>query len=205
MLCDVTSHWAAREPDESSGDAKASLWRQGMCRRTKAVLDGKPLPAGVKLVHCRSCGVSTCSQCLDALRTTVHKAQKQKSTLEFECTPAWSFVLNQEHETMVPDEDGVCYVDECWACENPPLKNPKRAEPQLLEELRDAGFTYRTISPQVLEMPTVMVRVTSIDEHLQNGEPMDILVQLVQPSPHPCHLHPHFHSTPTPSCRASCA
>ena len=34
-------------------------------------------------------------------------------------------------------------------------------------------------------MPTVMVRVTSIDEHLQNGEPMDILVQLVQPSPPP--------------------
>ena len=51
MLCDVTSHWAAREPDESSGDAKASQWRQGMCRRTKAVLDGKPLPAGVKLAY----------------------------------------------------------------------------------------------------------------------------------------------------------
>ena len=65
MLCDVTSHWAVREPDESSTDAKAKAfhWRQGACRMNKAVLGNKPLPADVRLIRCRSCGVSTCSQC----------------------------------------------------------------------------------------------------------------------------------------------
>ena len=159
MLCDVTSHWAAREPDESSTDAKAFHWRQGACRLNKAVLGNKPLPADVRLIRCRSCGVSTCSQCYDALHTTVKWAKKVKSTLDFVETPAWSFVLNKEHEELEPDEHGVYYNPEmdCWCCENPALENPERPEPQLIKELRDAGYTYRDINPQVLELPTVMV------------------------------------------------